>query len=115
MWGQSKISCHCICDWCESRKMGGMGTPRLPTPMVESFSADLLPVIKSYWAESPFELGILLGEKDTNLSHIMPLLLEWEKEIDFFCECVAETVLLLLLLSILLCILLWWWCVKIAK
>ena len=62
MWGQSNISSHCICDWCESRKMGGMGTPRLPTPMVESFSADLLPAIKSYWTESPFELGILLGE-----------------------------------------------------
>ena len=62
MCGQYKISFCCICDWCESREMGGRGSVRLPTPMVESFSADLLPAIKSYWAESPFELLILLGE-----------------------------------------------------
>ena len=42
MWGQFKISSCCICDWCESREMGGRGSPRLPTPMVESFSADLI-------------------------------------------------------------------------
>ena len=78
--------------------------------MAESFSVDLLPAIKSYWTESPFELCILL--KDTKLLHIMPLLLEWGDKIDFFCVCVAETILSLLLLSILLCILLWWWCVK---
>ena len=30
----------------------------------------------------------------------MPLLLEWLEEIEFFCVCVAETVLLLLLINI---------------
>ena len=84
MWGQSKILSCCICDWCESREMEGMGSPRLPTTIVESFSADLLPAIKSYWTESPFELHILLGEQDTKLLHVMPLLLEWREEIHFF-------------------------------
>ena len=56
MWGQTKISS------CDSIKMEGRGSPRLPTQMVESFTADLLPAIKSYWTESPFELGILLGD-----------------------------------------------------
>ena len=62
MWGQSKILSSCICDWCESREIEGMGSTRLTTTIVESFSADLLPAIKSYWTESPFELHILLGE-----------------------------------------------------
>ena len=31
---------------------------------------------------------------------IVPLLLEWLEEIEFFCVCVAETVLLLLLINI---------------
>ena len=52
--------------------------------MVESFSADLLPGIKTYWTELPLELCILLGENDTKLLHIMPLLLEWREEIDSF-------------------------------
>ena len=42
MWSQSKISSCCICDWCESREMEGRGSPRLPTPLVENFSADLI-------------------------------------------------------------------------
>ena len=61
MCGQYKIH-FVFCDWCESREMGGRGSIRLPTPMVESFFADLLPAIKSYWTELPFELFILLGE-----------------------------------------------------
>ena len=93
-------------------EMGGRRSLRLPTPMVDSFSADLLPAIKNYWTEPPFELCILLGGKYTKLLHIMPLLLKLGEEIDFLCVFVAETVLLL---SLLLCILLWWWCVKIAK
>ena len=28
MWGQSKISSCFICDWCESREMGGRGSPK---------------------------------------------------------------------------------------
>ena len=36
MWGQSKISSCFICDWCESREMGGRQSPRLPTPVVEN-------------------------------------------------------------------------------
>ena len=39
--GQSKISSCCICDWCKSRAIGGRGSPRIETPMLESFSADL--------------------------------------------------------------------------
>ena len=96
----------------ELKEMGGRRSSRLPTPMVDSFSADLLPAIKNYWTEPPFELCILLGGKYTKLLHIMQLLLKLEEEIDFLCVFVAETVLLL---SLLLCILLWWWCVKIAK
>ena len=95
----------------ELKEMGGRRSSRLPTPMVDSFSADL-PAIKSYWTERPFELCILLGGKYTKLLHIMPLLFELGEEIDFLCVFVAENVLLL---SLLLCILLWWWCVKIAK
>ena len=60
--GSVQDSCCCICDWCESTEMGDRGSPRLPRPMVESFCADLLPAIKSYWTDSPFELYILLGE-----------------------------------------------------
>ena len=57
---QSKISSSCyICDWCESRKMGGRGSPKLPTPMVESFSADL-PAIKCYWTESRLRYKIVV-------------------------------------------------------
>ena len=29
MWGQSKISSCCICDWCESREMGDSGEPKM--------------------------------------------------------------------------------------
>ena len=74
--------------------MGGRGSPRLPRPMLESCSGDLLPAIKSYKKELPFELCIFLGELETKLLHIMPILLEWREEIDFLCD-VAETVLLL--------------------
>ena len=84
MHGQSKISPCCICDWCKSREMGDRESLRLPTPMVESFSADLLPAIKCYWTESPFELCISLGEQDTKLLYIMPLLQELGEEIEFF-------------------------------
>ena len=56
---QPKISPCCLCVWCKSRELGGRGSPRFPTPVVESFSGDLLPAIKSYWAESHLELFIL--------------------------------------------------------
>ena len=45
-WGQSKISSCCICVWCKSREIGGRGSPRFPTLMVESFSPDLFPAVK---------------------------------------------------------------------
>ena len=110
MQGQSAISSSCICNWCESREIGGKGSPILSTSMVESFSPDLLPAIKSYWTEPSFELCILLDEHDAKLLHIMSLLLEWGDKIELFCACVAERVFLLL--SALLYILLWLWCVK---
>ena len=59
IWGQSKISFCRICEWCKSREMEGKESPRLSKPLAESFSAYLLPVIKSSWTESPFELHIL--------------------------------------------------------
>ena len=39
----------------KSRELGGRGSPRFPTPMVESFFTDLLPAIESYWSESHLE------------------------------------------------------------
>ena len=96
MWGQSKISSCCISDWCKSREMRGRRSLRLPTPMVESFSADLL-AIKSYWTESSFELCILLGEQDTKLLDIMPLLQEFGEKIDFLCVYVAETIIIVII------------------
>ena len=35
---------NCSCCWCKSRKLGGRGSSRFPcvTPVVESFSTDLL-------------------------------------------------------------------------
>ena len=56
---QTKISSCCLYVWCKSRELGGRGSPRFPTPMVESFSADLLLAIKCYWAKSHLELFIL--------------------------------------------------------
>ena len=97
MWGQSKLSSCCICDWCKSREIGGRGSLRLPTSMVECFSTDLLPAIKSYWTESLFELCILLGEQDTKLLHIMPLLQELGEKIDLFCVCVTETIIIVII------------------
>ena len=73
---QSKISSCCVSDRCESREIGGRGRSRLPTRMVESFSTDLLPAIKT------FELCLLLGEQDTKLLHIISLLFEWGEETD---------------------------------
>ena len=46
--------------WRKSRELGGRGSPRFPTSMMESFSTVLLPAIKSYWTESHLELFILL-------------------------------------------------------
>ena len=45
---------------CKSREVGGRGSLRFPIPVMESFSIDLLPAIKGYWAESHLELFILL-------------------------------------------------------
>ena len=40
--------------WCKSKESGGRVSPRCPcvTPVVESFSSDLLRAIISYWLES---------------------------------------------------------------
>ena len=55
MWGQPKISSYCLCVWCKSKELGGRGSTRFPTSIVESFSADFLPAIESYWKESHLE------------------------------------------------------------
>ena len=41
-WGQSKISCSCICVWCESRELGRRRSSRFLciTRVVESFFSD---------------------------------------------------------------------------
>ena len=52
MWGQPKISSCCLCVWCKSKELGGRGSTRFPTSIVESFSADILAAIESYWKES---------------------------------------------------------------
>ena len=45
-WNQCKISFCCLCIWCKSKELRGRGSPRAPTPMVESFSVGLLPAKK---------------------------------------------------------------------
>ena len=57
MWGQPKISSCCLCVWCESKELGGRGSTRYPISIVESFPADFLPVIESYWKESHLEFS----------------------------------------------------------
>ena len=52
--GHPKIS-SCLCIWCKSKELGGRGSTRFPTPTVESFSADFLLAMKSYWTESHLE------------------------------------------------------------
>ena len=54
-WGQSKIS-SCLFVKCKSRELEGRGSPRFSMTMVESFSADFLLALKSYWTESHLEL-----------------------------------------------------------
>ena len=51
------ISSCCRWIWCNSKELIGSWCPRFPTPMVESSSTDLLPSIKSYWAESHWAKG----------------------------------------------------------
>ena len=60
MWDQFKISSCCLCVWRKSREIMGRGSPRFPTPIKESFSADLLPATKSYWTGWPLELCMLV-------------------------------------------------------
>ena len=49
-WGQ--ISSGCLYVWCKSRELGGRESSKFPTPMVESFSTDLLPALECHWTES---------------------------------------------------------------
>ena len=49
MWGQPKISSCCLCVWCKSEELGGIRSKRFPISMVESFSADFVSAIESYW------------------------------------------------------------------
>ena len=46
----------CFCVWCRSRELGGWMSRRFPcvTPVIESFSSDLLQA-RSYWTESLLE------------------------------------------------------------
>ena len=53
--GQPKISSYCLFVWCKSKVLGGRGSTRFPTPIVESFSADFFPAIESYWTEYHLE------------------------------------------------------------
>ena len=71
---QSKISSCCLCLWFKSRELGGSGSPWFPTAMVESFSADLLPGIKSYWPETHLELYTASDKSRSVREHLTSLL-----------------------------------------
>ena len=47
IWGQPKTSSCCLCVWCKNQEAGE--STRLPTSMMESFSADFLSAMESYW------------------------------------------------------------------
>ena len=100
MWSQSKISSCFIYDWCKSRVVGGRESQRLPTQMVESFFADLLPAIKSDWR---------VGYKIVAYNAISVGLGRQKR---LFCECAAETIIIVIIniiVYIYIYILLWWW------
>ena len=67
-----------LCVWHKSRELRGRGSPGFPTPMIESFSAELLPAIKGYWVESHLELLILLllnsRAREEHLTHLLTTL-----------------------------------------
>ena len=50
----SKISSSCFCVWYKTREFEGRGSLRFPcvTPVLKSFSSDLLRAMISYWEES---------------------------------------------------------------
>ena len=50
------LSCW-FCVWCKSGQLGSRGSPRFPhvTPVMESFSSNLIRAIINYWAESHLE------------------------------------------------------------
>ena len=78
-WDQSKIwSCY-LCVWCKSRELISRASPRFSTPMVESSSADLLPAIKSYWAESHLESTLWLnpGGRGEHLASLLSWIAAW--------------------------------------
>ena len=52
IWSASYASAKTLGVWCKSKELGGRGSTRFPTPMAESFSADFLQAIESYWTES---------------------------------------------------------------
>ena len=62
--------------WWKSRKLGGRGSPRFPTAMVERFSADLLPAIKSYWPETHLE-SYTASPKPRSVKEHLTSLLFW--------------------------------------
>ena len=55
MWVQAKISSCCLCVWCKSQELGGKGSTRFLTPIVESFFAVFVLFIESYWTELHLE------------------------------------------------------------
>ena len=85
MWSQSKVSSCFIYDWCKSRVVGGRKSQRLPTQMVESFFADLLPAIKSYWR---------VGYKIVAYNAISVGL---GRQRRLFCVCAAETIIIVII------------------
>ena len=73
-WSQSKTSSCCLYLWCKSRELGGRGSPRFPTAMVESFSADPLPAIRSYWPETHLESYTASAKSQSVKEHLTSLL-----------------------------------------
>ena len=45
------------------KRINRQGESKIPTPMVKSSSADLLPAIKTYWAESHLESILWLNPR----------------------------------------------------
>ena len=76
--GQFKISSCCF--WWKSGELWGRGSPRFPclTPVVESFSSDLLWTIISYWAESHLE------SCQTSTMELFQENSRWPQHVDYF-------------------------------
>ena len=84
-WDLSKISSCYLCVWCNSKELIDRVSPRFPTPVVENSSADLLPPIKRYWAESHLQSTLWLnpGARLEHLTNLRPWIAAYYKLLAF--------------------------------